>query len=263
MKEQSFICTTCGIEYEPSAVAPVDCKICLDDRQYVHPKGQSWTNLAALNSSYKNIIEKVTSDVYAVYSTPAFAIGQRAHLLITPNGNILWDCISNLDASTLELVKRLGGIDAIAISHPHYYTTMAQWSKAFNDVPVYLHATDEKWITRRDFNAVLWTEETKDILPGVTLINSGGHFPGGAILHYKDMLLVGDIIQVCPDLKSVSFMYSYPNMIPLPKRDILHIRESVKSFRYDAIYGAFGLYIKSGGEDVLQFSIDRYLKVYD
>ena len=62
---------------------------------------------------------------------PAFAIGQRALLLRTAGGNVLWDCIA-LDAATVTLIKGLGGIKAIAISHPHFYTTMVEWARAFD-----------------------------------------------------------------------------------------------------------------------------------
>lgn len=263
MKQQSFICNTCGIEYEPSHQPPPVCKICADERQYINAKGQSWTVLSDINKGHKNIIEKISPNLYAIYTTPAFAIGQRAHLLQTPHGNILWDCIANLDASTIDLLNRLGGIDMIAISHPHYYTTMAGWSKAFHDAPVYLHEGDEQWIARRDCNLVLWSGHTKQLNDGVTLINCGGHFAGGQVMHYNNMLLAGDIIMVCPDLKSVSFMYSYPNMIPLAKNDILHIRESLKPYKIEAMYGAFGMYIRADADKALQFSIDRYLRIYE
>ena len=260
---QSFICGTCGIEYESADHLPLLCKICADERQYVSPKGQSWSLLADVNKGHKNIIEKIAANLYAIYTTPVFAIGQRAHLLLTPHGNILWDCITNLDTSTIDIIQKLGGIDMIAISHPHYYATMAQWSKVFNDAPVYIHEQDEQWIARRDCNLVLWGGPTKEISEGTTLINCGGHFAGGTVLHHNSLLLTGDIIMVCPDLKSVSFMYSYPNMIPLPKTAILHIRESLNPFTIKAMYGAFGMYIRSDADKSLQCSVERYLKIYE
>ena len=263
MKLQLFICSTCGTQYELSETPPIECQICTDERQYVNPNGQSWVVLADIHKKRKNIITEISSDLYQIYSAPTFAIGQRAHLIKTPQSNILWDCIANLDDSTIDRINALGGIDAIAISHPHYYTTMAQWSKAFNNAPVYLHQKDEKWIFNRDFNLKIWDEPVKKISPGITLINCGGHFAGGTVLHYNDLLLVGDIIQVCPDLKTVSFMYSYPNMIPLAKKEILNIQESLKAFRFNAMYGAFGNAIKQNANSAFLFSIDRYLKIYE
>lgn len=54
---------------------------------------------------------------------PSFAIGQRALLVRTPQGNVLWDSITLIDDATVDAVRKLGGIRAIAISHPHYYSS--------------------------------------------------------------------------------------------------------------------------------------------
>ena len=78
-----------------------------------------------------------------------FAIGQRALLVRTDGGNLLWDCVATLDAATVTLIKALGGIKAIAISHPHFYTTMVEWARAF-DCPIHLNAADRDWVMRPD-----------------------------------------------------------------------------------------------------------------
>ena len=101
-----------------------------------------------------------------------------------PHGNILWDCISLLDAATVTLIKGLGGLKAIAISHPHFYTTMGAWSRAFGGVPIHLHARDKAWIMQPDPAVKLWEGETLNLLPDVTLVRCGGHFPGGTVLHW-------------------------------------------------------------------------------
>ena len=44
--------------------------------------------------------------------------------------------LSLLDPAVVEMVKAFGGISAIAISHPHYYASMVEWSRAFGDVPI-------------------------------------------------------------------------------------------------------------------------------
>jgi len=171
-----FICTTCGVQYPPSETAPLKCIICEDDRQYVNPAGQSWTNLQSINQQYKNIVEQVAANVYAIYSTPTFAIGQRAHLVQSPDGNVLWDCITNIDRSTIAIINALGGIKAIAISHPHYFSAIAEWSKAFGDVPVYVNALDNVWLTR-PFPAIqLWHEQETNLWDGIRLVRCGGHF---------------------------------------------------------------------------------------
>lgn len=261
-----YICTTCGVQYPPSATPPLHCKICEDDRQYVNPKGQSWITLAELNHQHKNIIEKVAPNLYAIYTEPAFGINQRAHLLVTPGGNILWDCISNIDEATIAAVNKLGGIKAIAVSHPHYFSTIAEWSKAFGDATVYINALDEEWLGRRDAPIHLWTEEEIALWDGIQLIRCGGHFPGASVLYSPQndgLLLVGDVIQVSPDLKTVSFMYSYPNLIPLPRKDILQVQNAISGKVYEAMYGAFGRYILKNARAAMDFSVKRYLRIFE
>jgi hypothetical protein len=262
---QAYICVTCGVQYESSDAPPQHCKICEDDRQYISPSGQTWSTLEALNLRHKNIFELIAPNVYAIYTTPSFAIGQRAHLIISPSGNILWDCITVLDATTIALTNALGGIKAIAISHPHYFSTIAEWSKAFGDVPVYINGRDEQWLARTSESIKLWHKDELELWDGMKLIRCGGHFPGASVLYGPangGSLFVGDTIQVAPDLKTVSFMYSYPNLVPLPKKDILDIKNSIAGFRYNAMYGAFGRYIRNNAMQSMEFSIDRYLSIY-
>jgi glyoxylase-like metal-dependent hydrolase (beta-lactamase superfamily II) len=104
----------------------------------------------------------------------------------------------------VEIVKGLGGLSAIAISHPHYYGTMVEWGRAFGGVPVHLHAADRQWIMRPDPVITLWEGDTLPLASGVTLVRCGGHFAGGTVLHWaaggegRGALLSGDVVQVIP-----------------------------------------------------------------
>ena len=263
MSLSNYICTTCGVQYEASAQPPLLCPICDDDRQYVGLAGQTWTTMAELNRKHKNIVEKIKEGVYAIYTTPVFGINQRAHLIKTPGGNILWDCITNLDPTTIEIIQNLGGIKAIAVSHPHYNSTIVEWGNAFN-AKIYIHSNDEAWLGRRSPNIELWTGVNKELWDGIQLICCGGHFPGSSVLFVpsgKGSIFCGDTIQVAPNLKTVSFMYSYPNMIPLNEKAIHQIHESVKDLDYDALFGAFGLYIRQNARQSVSYSIERYLQI--
>ncbi|HZD88514.1 MAG TPA: MBL fold metallo-hydrolase, partial [Pseudolabrys sp.] len=119
-----FICTACGTQYAESAHPPAQCLICEEERQYVPPRGQTWTTPGALAQAHVNSYREYEPGVIGLATQPHFAIGQRAILVRTPAGNVLWDCISLLDAATVTLINGLGGIKAIAISHPHFYTAM-------------------------------------------------------------------------------------------------------------------------------------------
>jgi glyoxylase-like metal-dependent hydrolase (beta-lactamase superfamily II) len=261
------ICVTCGTQFSDGAAEPGSCPICTDERQYVGFEGQQWTTLHDLRRDYKTKIQAEEPGLTSFSIEPKFGIGQRAFLIETPSGNVLWDGISLLDEGALEQIRQRGGLKAIAISHPHYYTCMVEWSREFADAPIYLHAADSKWVMRSDKNIRFWESETQHLPGGLTIVRCGGHFAGATVLHWpegasgKGALLTGDTIQVVPDRKWVSFMYSYPNFVPLNGGTVQRIVSAVKPYAFDRIYGAFpGLTVQQDGKAALHRSAERYLK---
>jgi hypothetical protein len=263
----NYICVTCGVQYPESAQPPAHCPICEDERQYVNPNGQAWTTLDELRQKHQNTIEQIEPNLHRIKSEPKVAIGQYAHLVQTPNGNVLWDCITLIDQKTVNAIKALGGIKAIALSHPHYYSTIVEWSRAFDNAPVYVHALDRAWVMRPDQSIVLWTEETRPLLDGTSLIHCGGHFDGSSVLHWRDgaegrgVLLTGDTIDIVQDTRFVTFMYSYPNQIPLPASKIRGIVRAVEPFEFDRLYEAFGAVTKTDGKASVIKSAERYIRM--
>ena len=262
----AFACATCGTLYPAGAVPPVACPICQDVRQYVPEAGQRWTTPVELASRHRNVIERLEPGLYAIRSEPRVAIGQRALLLQTPAGNVLWDCITLLDRATVEGVRALGGVDAIAISHPHYYSGQRLWSEAF-DAPVYLHGADREWVVDPHPRLRLWEGDSQHLLEGVTLVRAGGHFPGGTVLHWgagaggAGVVLSGDILQVTPDRGVVGFMYSFPNHLPLPSWEVDAVADAVLPLAFDRIYGAFeGGRIGQGAREAVERGRRRYLE---
>jgi hypothetical protein len=262
----AFICKTCGTQFAPSIESPQQCPICEDERQYVGLEGQQWTTLEDLARDHENEFLAMEAGLTAIRTKPPFAIGQRAFLIESPGGNILWDCLAFLDNRTQSAIRDRGGLRAIAISHPHYYTTMVEWAHAF-DVPVYLHAADREWVMRPDPKLRFWDGESLALHDGITLIRGGGHFDGGTMLHWpkgadgRGVLLSGDIIQVVPDRRWVSFMYSYPNLIPLSPEIVRRVAASVEPFEFDRIYGAFHpLQVESDAKRVIHSSVERYIR---
>lgn len=260
-----FICMTCGTQYPASEQPPEHCLICEDDRQYVHPLGQRWTTLEELQQTHRNHFEMMEPGVTSITMEPSFAIGWTAFLIQTKHGNILWETHSLIDDETIERIRQLGGVQAISLSHPHYYSSMIEWSRAF-DAPIYLPAADRKWVMRPDPAVEYWDGDTLELLPGVTLIRSGGHFPGAAVLHWPDgaegrgVMFTGDTIQVVADRRWVTFMYSYPNIIPLDATTVRSIVASVEPYAFDRIYGAFGRNVLSDAKGAVRRSADRYIR---
>lgn len=261
----NYICRTCGTQFPASEQPPAHCPICEDERQYVGHKGQQWTTLEALQADYHNLIRTVEPGLTGIGTVPSFSIGQRALLVQSPYGNILWDCIPLLDDTTQTTIKALGGISTIAISHPHYYSTMVAWAHAFN-AQILLHAADREWVMRPDPAVTFWDGETLQLSDDLTLIRCGGHFAGGTVLHWPagadgcGVLLSGDIINVVADRRYVSFMYSYPNQIPLSPGAVRRVVAAVEPFAFERIYSAWwDAIVPTDGKQAVRRSAERYI----
>ncbi|MDQ1400527.1 MAG: hypothetical protein QOK20_2459, partial [Acidimicrobiaceae bacterium] len=228
----AWICLTCGVQHRDTPEPPPSCAICVDERQYVGWEGQQWTTQVDLARDHTNELREEEPGLVGIGTTPSLAIGQRALLVRTQSGNVLWDCISLLDEATVAAVRQLGGIAAICASHPHFYGAMIDWAEAF-DAPVFVPAVDRTWLMRPSDHVMQWDTETTEPLPGLTLARIGGHFDGAAVLHWPDgaggrgALLTGDTITVVQDRRWVSFMWSYPNLIPLDADTVTDIARRV------------------------------------
>ena len=264
---QNFICATCGVQHAASDAPPEHCPICEDERQYIGKDGQRWTTISELQKSHHNRVEEVDSNITGIGTAPGFAIGQRGLLIRTPNGNVLWDCVSLIDDATVDAIRAWGGISAIAVSHPHTVGSLVEYSHAFDHAPIYWHADNREWVMRPDPAFVFWEGETCKLMDGLTLIRCGGHFTGSDVLHWADgaegrgALLTGDTMQVAQDRRYVSFMYSYPNMIPLNPKRVQHIIDVVEPYAFDRIYGGWwDSIVHSDAKAAAKRSAERYIR---
>ncbi|MES1160649.1 MAG: MBL fold metallo-hydrolase [Bacteroidota bacterium] len=257
------ICATCGTHYPPGASFDV-CPICDDPRQYLPEGGQIWTTPAALWDSHSVKSHQLHDHIFELEIAPAFAIGQRAFLLLSKQGNILWDCIPLLDDPIKAFIRAHGGLRAIAFSHPHYYSNMNDWADAF-DCPVYIHRSDEPWIFNRGPHIELWEGDEKQLWDGMRLINLGGHFPGSSILHVPFLspggtVFCGDTMVISPSKKHIAVQYSYPNRMPLPRKEVERISARLETISFDTLYSFYKhLTITNNVREILKRSMERYL----
>ncbi|MBO0746308.1 MAG: MBL fold metallo-hydrolase [Candidatus Dormibacteraeota bacterium] len=268
----TWICRACGTQHPDTEAPPAACPICDDPRQPVPPSGQAWTTPEELARTHDATIRVLERDregeplLVGIGSTPGFAIGQRALLVRGPSGNVLWDCVPLLDPTIRLAVESLGGIHVIAISHPHYYSTMVDWAHAFG-ARILLHEADREWVMRPDPVVEHWSGEELALPQGPLLIRGGGHFAGGTVLHWpqgtdgRGALLSGDIVTVLPDQRLVSFMYSYPMLLPLPESEVRRLLAAIEPLPFDRIYGAWWeRVIPSGAKAAVSESGRRYLE---
>jgi hypothetical protein len=262
----ALICAACGVQY--AAPRPPDtCPICGDVRQYRAGRRQVWLSMTELRARHRNVLRPLADGLTSIQTTPHFAIGQHALLVRGESGNVLWDCLGLIDDATTEAIRELGGITAIAISHPHFYGAMVDWSRAFGEVPIFLHAADRGWVARPDPAILFWHGPTRCLDADLTLVHCGGHFDGATVLHSKrgadgeGLLLSGDVIHVLPWRRRVTFMYSYPNRIPLPSAAIHRIVDATRPFGFERIVGCWpASIVASGGKAVVARAAERYLR---
>ena len=176
-----WICATCAVEHAERVDV---CAICADERQWVPADGQKWTTLTEMtDAGYRTELVEVEPDLWAVSSRPGAGIGQQSKLVRTDSGSLLFDPIGFLDDAAVDGIRELGPVVAIAASHPHMYGVQVEWSRRLGGVPVLVAEQDRMWVARPDEAIRTWSGEL-EVLPGVTLTQPGGHFPGSAVVHW-------------------------------------------------------------------------------
>jgi hypothetical protein len=258
----TWLCKTCATQYPESDAPPAACPICQDPRQYVkHDEGQVWLRYEDFLADHEADLRD-DHGVLGIGCSPSFAIGQRALLVKSAAGNVLWDCIPYLDDEVVARISAEGGLAGIAISHPHFHSATVEWARTFA-CPIHVHESVRKHVVRPDPSVRYWDGETTELGGGLTLVRCGGHFEGGQVLHWRDRraLFTGDTVMVVPDRRFVSFMYSYPNLIPLPPSKVQHVADALAPFEFDSIYGAWwDAVIDGDGSAILRRSVDRYVR---
>ena len=263
---ERWICTACGTQFPESDRPPDVCPICDDDRQPPNRNEEQWTTLEQLTAEPRTVrAEAEEPGLIGIGAEPGFGIGQRPLLVRTPAGNVLWDCMAYLDDAVEQAVRDHGGLTAIAISHPHFHATMVDWADRF-DVPIHIHADHRAWVMRPSSRVRFWEGDTLELVPGATMVRLGGHFPGSSVLHWEHaadgqgVLLTSDTIYPLPASGWVTFMYSYPNMLPLPASEVARIRDAIAPYAFDRIHTSwFGRGIGQGAHETVLASADRYL----
>jgi glyoxylase-like metal-dependent hydrolase (beta-lactamase superfamily II) len=261
----TFVCATCGNHF-PGPQPPV-CAVCADERQWLPPGGQRWTTLAELEAAgHACDVRAVEPGLTGIGAEPPFAIGQRSLLVHTPEGNLLWDPSGFIDAAAVAAVREAGGLRFVTASHPHFYGAIDEWAREFG-AEILVPADDAAWLRAGPDASVRTWSGVLQVLPGVTLVQCGGHFPGSAVVHWADgadgrgVLLSGDTIFVTPGEDRVTFVWSAPNRLPLSADAVQGVADAVRPYTFDRIYGGWWTpVLRSGAWETVQRSASRYIE---
>jgi glyoxylase-like metal-dependent hydrolase (beta-lactamase superfamily II) len=239
--------------------------VCADERQWLPPGGQRWTTLAELAAAgHASDVRAVEPGLTGIGADPPVAIGQRSLLVRTAEGNLLWDPSGFIDAAAVAAVREAGGLRFVTASHPHFYGAIDEWARELG-AEILVPSADEQWL--RAGSAVRTWSGVLPVLPGVTLVQCGGHFPGSAVVHWADgadgrgVLLSGDTIFVTPGEDRVSFVWSAPNRLPLSEAAVAGVWDAVRPYAFDRIYGGWWApVLRSGAWDTVRHSASRYIE---
>lgn len=281
----AMICAACGTYFPQTVPVPEICPICKDDRQYVPEGGQSWISSADLEKNHQVLVQPLlpgaggqdenavvlrqdtTTTLYSIKLEPQFAISNRAILVRSKSGNILWDCIPMLDLPTITSIKSMGGLKAIAISHPHYYSNMNDWAATF-DCPIYIHDSDAQWVVNKGPHIHFWQGDANALFDDIRILHTGGHFPGSTVLSVPDLspsgtVLCGDSLYVARSKKHTAVMHSYPNQILLARTDFAAFEKRMSAISFDSLIGAFdNQELLGNARTIYESSMQRYKAAY-
>ncbi len=262
-----WICTGCGVEHEsaddqpPGPVCVLTSEVVsIEERGDLPPHG-TWTTMEQL-AAQPHHTEHVDHGrgVHSLRRAPRFAIGHRSFVVQTSTGNLLWDAPSYLDDEIVDLVRGLGGVVAIASSHPHMFGAQISWSREFGGVPVYVNELDQEWLPQADRLIELWGDEAQPV-PGVRLIHVGGHMRGSSVALTPDgTLLVGDTITGGLARNWVSFQRSFPKHVPLSAAVVQRVVDRLSPYDFDRLYTLGGDEIETAAKDVMHRSAETHIR---
>ncbi|WP_431473582.1 hypothetical protein [Ornithinimicrobium sp. W1665] len=149
-------------------------------------------------------------------------------------------------------------------SHPHMYGCQLEWARAFG-ATVHVAEADRDWVRRwGDHGEIVTWSEPFDVLPGIRVLQPGGHFPGSSVAVWaagaegRGVLLSGDTCKAVPDAGWVSFMRSFPNLLPLSAAVVTRVADTLAGLSFDRLYDNFGMQVPADARSVVDRSAQRY-----
>ncbi|GAA3059559.1 MULTISPECIES: MBL fold metallo-hydrolase [Actinomycetes] len=228
------------------------------------PQGQAWTSPqeAAQAGAHLELITREPG-VHGLVLHDGPGIGQVTSLVRTSIGNVMIEPPAYIDDDAVAVVASVGGVAAILASHPHMYGVQSLWAEAFSDAGVYVSAADEHWLALRPARTVVWDDRVQ-IAEDLVATQIGGHFPGSMVARWRapdgrGVLFSGDAIFPVADQGWVTFMRSYPNMIPLSPAVVRRLADHAAQHDYDRLYGNFARHISADAAAAVERSARRYI----
>ncbi len=236
-----FACSNCG-HWQMHFAVPPHCPICSDVRNDLPEDGWDFRTLDDVRSGLRYHRREVIPGVWEFWTTPRFGLDSHGWLLTGSDGNVAFEAAPCYDDDALDAIERLGGIAVLGASHPHGYGALWQLQRRF-DPPLLIQKEDLQWT--KAFRITHPWDERHEILPGLVLHHTGGHYEGHAILHDARLgaVFVGDALKLDLDddgrVKALSTHKAFHKQIPLSPNEARRYRAVFERLEFDTVFTPF------------------------
>jgi hypothetical protein len=260
----AVLCEGCGFwQRRPAGAPPRECPLCLDARHVVPPQGWTFRTVEDAQARYPTVWDEVQPGVWRFSNAPNVGIGSCTYLLTGEHGNVAFEGATVFTEAALDHIAALGGIAVLAASHPHTYGALWQLQDAF-EPELALHPGDLAWSAAL---RVTWPfDDALEVLPGIVLHHTGGHFAGHAVLHdeRRRILLCGDCLKFDLDpaderrALAISAHKAFVRGVPLTHAELRGYRDVFAPLDFTQTWTPFEQ-AANAGRDVALALIDRFL----
>ena len=236
-----FACSNCG-HWQFYFAVPPNCPICSDVRNDLPEDGWDFRTPADLAPRLTHHRREVVPGIWEFWSTPRFGLDSHGWLLLEPDGNVAFEAAPFYDQTSLDAITDLGGIRTLAASHPHGYGALWQLQQHFSPT-LLIQKEDLQWTKAFRVNQP-W-DERHEILPGLVLHHTGGHYEGHAVLHdaRRRAVFVGDALKLEIDAAGravgLSSHKAYHKQIPLSPDEARRYRRVFAALDFDTVFTPF------------------------
>ena len=256
LRQPAYVCTNCGF-WQRHFATPASCPLCLDARHVVPADGWRFLDLAGAQAAWPMHWEELEPGAWRFYNEPVEGIGPSGYLLTGSSGNVFFEGGGVFDEAAMARIADLGGIDVLSASHPHSYGALWQLQDRF-DPELALPAADFVWSAAL---RVTWPwDDRLEIMPGLTLHRTAGHFEGHAVLHDRKrrLLLCGDAFKFELDpaerrqATSISTHKAFVRGVPLTHQELDRYRGVFAPLDFTATWTPFEQVRNSGRAEALR-----------
>lgn len=232
---ERYCCLHCGF-WQPYFERPPGCPVCLDYRHPLPADGWRFETPGVLGARVATRWAEAAPGLWRFWNEPAVGIGPSGYVLVRADGNAAFEGATWYDDAALDFVASLGGVRWASASHAHVFGGLWRLAERFGaDVVI-----QEAELPFARALPVAWSFGGRaDLGDGLTLVHTGGHTPGHAVLldRAARRLFVGDMVKFRLDSDGravgISAHRAYDSHIPPTLDDVRRYERVVRALDFE------------------------------